>query len=172
MSGISKALNIRKKDLARKALFHDTLKKRRGFEYFPLLACLLIIISGCSTQYAYWNHPKTALTLPYATHFTSAARHATFKISDDRGNQDVLVMLALSGGGSRAAYLAARVMTTLQHDPDLDILKEVDVISSVSGGSLAGAYYAVTEDPEFVIPSSPLQIGLPAIQWPRKNCLS
>jgi len=43
-------------------------------------------------------------------------------------------------------------MTTLQHDPYLDILKEVDVISSVSGGSMAGAYYAVTEDPEFVIP--------------------
>jgi predicted acylesterase/phospholipase RssA len=135
-----------------KAFFHKTLKKRQGVIIFPLLACLLIIISGCSTQYAYWNHPKTALTLPYASHFTSTARHATFKITDDRGNQDVLVMLALSGGGSRAAYLAARVMTTLQHDPDLDILKEIDVISSVSGGSLAGAYYAVTEDPEFRIP--------------------
>lgn len=117
-----------------------------------LFVIFLMIFSGCSTQYAYWNHPETTLMLPYASHFTSTARHATFKISDDRGNQDVLVMLALSGGGSRAAYFAGRVMTTLQHDPGLDILKEIDVISSVSGGSLAGAYYAVTEDLEFVIP--------------------
>jgi predicted acylesterase/phospholipase RssA len=152
MSGISKAFNIRKKDLTLKARFQEKLKKRRVFVYSPLLTCLLIIISGCSTQYVYWNHPKTTLMLPYASHFTATTRHATFKISDDRGNQDVLVMLALSGGGSRAAYLTARVMTTLQHDSDLDILKEVDVISSVSGGSLAGAYYAVTEDPEFIIP--------------------
>jgi len=152
MSSISKAFNARKKYLTLKELFQEKLKKRRVFGYLPLLVCLLIIISGCSTQYAYWNHPKTALTLPFVSHFRPTARHATFKITDDRGNQDVLVMLALSGGGSRAAYLSALVMTTLQHDPDLDILKEVDVISSVSGGSLAGAYYAVTEDPEFIIP--------------------
>jgi predicted acylesterase/phospholipase RssA len=132
-----------------------------------LLLCFLMIIPGCTNYNAYWNSPKQAVVTPVSfardalfkiidnrdnQDVAFMARHASFQIADDRGNQDVLLMLALSGGGSRAAYLSARVMTTLQHDIDLDILKEVDVISSVSGGSLAGAYYAVTKDPEFVIP--------------------
>ncbi len=117
-----------------------------------LLLCFLLIIPGCTQYHAYWNSPKSAVTSPFFSSVISTTKHASFKIVDDRGNQDVLVMLALSGGGSRAAYFSARVMTTLQHDSDLDILKEVDVISSVSGSSLAGAYYAVTQDPEFVIP--------------------
>jgi len=121
-----------------------------------LSLCFLVIITGCSTNYAYWNSPKSAVPSPFyagvISTTKSTTKHASFKIVDDRGNQDVLLLLALSGGGSRAAYFSARVMTTLQSNSDLDILKEVDVISSVSGGSLAGAYYAVTEDPEFVIP--------------------
>ena len=120
-----------------------------------LLLFVFIIISGCTQHYAYWNSPKsetTSVIAPFSPDAISTTKHATFKITDDRGNQDVLLMLALSGGGSRAAYFSARVMTSLQHDIDLDMLKEVDVISSVSGGSLAGAYYAVTQDPEFVIP--------------------
>ncbi len=120
-----------------------------------LLLFVCMIVQGCTQYYAYWNSPKsagTSLIAPFYPDVVSTTNHASFKIVDDRGNQDVLLMLALSGGGSRAAYFSARVMTTLQHDSDLDILKEVDVISSVSGGSLAGAYYAVTQDPEFVIP--------------------
>ncbi|OGP66962.1 MAG: hypothetical protein A2W27_08975 [Deltaproteobacteria bacterium RBG_16_44_11] len=152
MRDASKIASINNKDLI---LIQPNrlMRRKRQWIGLPLLSlCFLLIIPGCSTQYAYWNSPKPAIISPPFPDVTSATRHASFKIADDRGNQDVLVLLALSGGGSRAAYFAARVMTTLQHDSDLDILKEVDVISSVSGGSLAGAYYAVTEDPEFVIP--------------------
>ena len=63
--------------------------------------------------------------------------------ADHRGQEDVMVILALSGGGSRAAYFSSKVMYELD---GLDILEEVDAIASVSGGSLAAAYYAVTED--------------------------
>lgn len=80
------------------------------------------------------------------------AGRATFNVTAARGDPDTLVVLALSGGGSRAAYLSAKAMLTLQSvfaDPGdkLDILSEVDVISSVSGGSLPAAYYAISTDP-------------------------
>ena len=64
----------------------------------------------------------------------------------------MLVLLALSGGGSRAAYFSARTMQALEHVPGprgtpLNVLNEVDLISSVSGGSLAAAYYASSYEP-------------------------
>lgn len=102
-------------------------------------ACLTLTLSiaGCST-FAYYNKPLSSAEPP---------ARATFNIRDDRGEKDVLVMLALSGGGSRAAYFSAAVMLRLQQVfPDLDLLQEVDVISSVSGGSLPAAYYAVSRD--------------------------
>jgi predicted acylesterase/phospholipase RssA len=151
MKNVSKIVNIKNKDLTLVRLVCRAQRKRQWIGLSLLSLCFFIIIPGCSTQYAYWNSPKPAIS-PAPAPDVITARHASFTIKDDHENQDVLLMLALSGGGSRAAYLSARVMTTLQRDSDLDILKEVDVISSVSGGSLAGAYYAVTEDPEFVIP--------------------
>lgn len=48
--------------------------------------------------------------------------------------------LALSGGGYRAAAFHLGTFRCLQR---LGILKNVDVISTISGGSLAGAYYAL-----------------------------
>jgi predicted acylesterase/phospholipase RssA len=56
-------------------------------------------------------------------------------------------MLALSGRGLRAAYFSSAVMLKLQKVfPDRDLLREVDVISSVSGGSITAAYYAISKD--------------------------
>ena len=76
------------------------------------------------------------------------ALRATYDVTADRGHDDTLVALALSGGGSRAAYWSAEVMLKLQEVfPDLDLLSEVDVISSVSGGSLPAAYYTISNDP-------------------------
>lgn len=51
--------------------------------------------------------------------------------------------LALSGGGSRAANLSWAVMERLHA---LGMLRDLDSISSVSGGSLAGALYALNAD--------------------------
>ena len=72
---------------------------------------------------------------------------ATLNVTPERGRDDTLFVLALSGGGSRAAYWSANVMLALQTTfPDLDMLCEVDVISSVSGGSLPAAYYGISTD--------------------------
>ena len=76
--------------------------------------------------------------------------------SDPKKQKDVLVLLALSGGGSRAAYFSSLAMLEMQRQKvildesqgsETDLLHEVDAISSVSGGSLAGAYYAISYDP-------------------------
>ncbi|HXV24478.1 MAG TPA: patatin-like phospholipase family protein [Alphaproteobacteria bacterium] len=55
------------------------------------------------------------------------------------------VALTLSGGGTRSAVLSAAIMFELQR---LSILRSVDVISSVSGGSLTAALYAASCDPD------------------------
>jgi len=64
------------------------------------------------------------------------------------GEDDRLVGIALSGGGSRAALFAAAGMEALWEHGLLD---STDYISSVSGGSIAASYYfktrAVDENP-------------------------
>ncbi len=75
---------------------------------------------------------------------------ATFDVTTERGHDDALVILALSGGGSRAAYWSASIMLRLQtvfESAGVDILSEVDAISSVSGGSLPAAYYVISTEP-------------------------
>lgn len=88
------------------------------------------------------------------------ASRATLHVTPERGRDDALVVLALSGGGSRAAYWSASVMLRLQTVfADLDILCEVDAISSVSGGSLPAAYYGISVDTEAPCPGSRLYKG-------------
>lgn len=62
-----------------------------------------------------------------------------------------LVMMAISGGGSRSAYYAACVMEQLAATPapdgsGLSMLDSVRCISTVSAGSLAAAWYALHYD--------------------------
>lgn len=119
----------------------------------PIAMMATILVAGCSS-FAYRNKKLEATNPPPTT-------RATFAIDGKRGNPKVLMFLALSGGGSRAAYLSGAAMLKLQHVfPDLDLLSEVDVISSVSGGSMAGAYYAVTQDESKTAPGLPTGTGV------------
>jgi len=107
----------------------------------------LLLVQGCAVfqQGSYTNqraHPSAA-----------KAPLASFELTQRPTKKfpDVLVLLALSGGGSRAAYLSARSMLALQNlDTPVgkfNVLDEVGLISSVSGGSLTAAYYACSYDP-------------------------
>jgi predicted acylesterase/phospholipase RssA len=64
---------------------------------------------------------------------------------------EVLVGLAVSGGGSRAAIFSAgafEALSQLRAGADQrSLLEQVSYISSVSGGSLASAYYALRKPP-------------------------
>jgi NTE family protein len=67
----------------------------------------------------------------------------------DKNTDSLFVILTFSGGGTRAAAFAYGVLKELaatQIDTGTkarSLLEEVDVISSVSGGSIAGAFYAL-----------------------------
>ena len=71
-------------------------------------------------------------------------------------NSDKLfVVVTFSGGGTRAAALAYGVMTGLRDAPiswpqsEKSLLHEIDVISSISGGSFTAAYYGLFQDKLF-----------------------
>jgi len=125
----------------------DEMKVRKS-RNLRLLLCLLA--AGCST-WAYQNEPLPDASKEKAAKDTSPAPpvRATFALDDkNRMKEDVVVCLALSGGGSRAAWFSSAVMFELAKiETDPDLLAQVDVISSVSGGSLAAAYFASSQDP-------------------------
>jgi NTE family protein len=67
---------------------------------------------------------------------------------EQRGMGDVLLILAFSGGGTRASALAYGVLEELRDTRIADgrMLDEVDSITSVSGGSFTAAYYGLYGD--------------------------
>lgn len=116
-------------------------------------AAALALAAGC-TSFSHTNQPLRPASGPVAP------LRASFEIDGARGNPRVLMFLALSGGGSRAAYLSAATMLRLQTlYPEVDLLEEVDVLSSVSGGSLTAALYAASRD--VALHSPPLAAALP-----------
>lgn len=108
---------------------------------------LAVMTTGCVT-----------LPVPNA-HLNTYAEGAGYhyrNLAPGPGNSDsLLVILTFSGGGTRAAAFAYGVLEKLR-DTDivwdgkhLRLLDEVDVISSVSGGSLPAAYYGLFGDKIF-----------------------
>jgi predicted acylesterase/phospholipase RssA len=93
-----------------------------------LLAC-----NACAiiTYSPYGNKPKTQSTTP---------TRADLRIDEKQKSDGMFVGLAISGGGSRSAVFATSAMLELKKE---GLLHHVDVISSVSGGSLPAAYYAL-----------------------------
>lgn len=79
-------------------------------------------------------------------------------ISQIEGNRssELAVLLAFSGGGTRASALSYGVLQELgkisvpSEHGERTLLQEVDVISSVSGGSFTAAYYGLYGDRLFV----------------------
>lgn len=75
----------------------------------------------------------------------------------DQGNNtdELFVIVTFSGGGTRAAALSYGVLEALRDtridygDKRISLLQEVDVISSISGGSFPAAYYALNREKIF-----------------------
>ena len=110
------------------------------FKTIPPLLILTLLVSACSS-FSHTNIKQSDIE--------SEPGRATFDISAGRGDPGMLVIMSLSGGGSRAAYLSASVMLGLEEvfaQENINLLHEVDAISSVSGGSLPAAYYAISSD--------------------------
>ncbi len=109
-----------------------------------IIACFLSApaAAGCAA----WSHTNEPLS---PSGGAPPATRATLHPREPRGDPGVLVLLALSGGGSRAAWFSAAVMLELEEilrDDGFNLLHEVDVISAVSGGSFPAAYYCISQD--------------------------
>lgn len=115
--------------------------------YISVLACMVFVSVGCNTIPPQ-NKPLEK--------FTQGAGYRYTNIDPAENNSDSLcVLMTFSGGGTRAAAFAFGVLEKLR-DTDIiwegrscRLLDEVDAISSVSGGSLPSAYYALFGDQIF-----------------------
>lgn len=108
-----------------------------------LAAVILIAILGACAHY-----PVNARLAGYEK--SAGYRFENLKASDN--SDSLFIILAFSGGGTRAAALSYGVLEELKRTPIVwegksrRLLDEVDVISSVSGGSFTAAYYALYGD--------------------------
>ncbi|MGR5165646.1 patatin-like phospholipase family protein [Vibrio astriarenae] len=75
--------------------------------------------------------------------------------TDDAQDSDVLILVSFSGGGTRAAALSYGVMKGMREleyysdGQQYALIEQLDVISSVSGGSFTSAYYGLYQDKLF-----------------------
>ena len=107
------------------------------------VVCLALAISACANL--------TAVDKPLSSWTPEVDARFRDQMAGDRSTE-LLVLLAFSGGGTRAASfsygvlkaLAATEITT-ENGPR-SLLHEIDVISSVSGGSFTSAYYGLRGD--------------------------
>jgi len=108
------------------------------------LALLLLWVGGCASYGVVENAPKLPPGEGQAYSLKAYQQHWR---ADENG-----VMLAFSGGGTRAAALAYGVLQELRDTPittragSKRLLDEVHSISSVSGGSFTAAYYGLFGD--------------------------
>jgi NTE family protein len=106
------------------------------------LIVLTISLNSCTTRE--WNS---------AIHASNVEEDYIFQSRLPKSNaQDTFVVLVFSGGGTRSAAFAYGVLEKLRDTPitingkSRRLLDEVDVISSVSGGSYTAAYYGLFGD--------------------------
>jgi len=110
--------------------------------YLPLL--ILLQLSGCATTYPV-NPPLKHIDGAAAYNYQNVVEQS------DRGS-NVLLMLAFSGGGTRAAAFSYGVLKELSETElgreghTYRLSDEVDVITSVSGGSFTSAYFGLYGD--------------------------
>jgi len=106
---------------------------------------LALIVGGCAypTRNSPLELPGTGGGHRYSAYLDAGARH---------GNKR-LVILTMSGGGTRAAALALGVLRGLKEvaivGTGRSLADEVDIVSSVSGGSVTAAYFALFGGPAF-----------------------
>lgn len=104
------------------------------------LGILVVAIQGCSAHF-----PVNAAMAAEST----SKPYYLYKKHNPKRSDELLVMLAFSGGGMRASALSYGVLKELSriplspHDTQQSLLDEVDLISAVSGGSFTAAYFGL-----------------------------
>ncbi len=109
---------------------------------FPTQSLMIVLfavfLSGCATRT--WNKPLLSDSQDGYVFTNHLPKH---------NSKELFVVLAFSGGGTRSAAFSYGLLEKLRDtqvtiDGDThNLLKEVDVISAVSGGSYTAAYYGL-----------------------------
>ncbi len=113
---------------------------------WTFLLLSLCLASGCAHRVE--TKPLNPATTSPGYRFTS--------LTTETNSNSLLVILAFSGGGTRAAALSYGVLEELARTNirwegrQVRLLDEVDIISAVSGGSFTAAYYALFLERIFV----------------------
>ncbi len=117
---------------------------------FLTLVAGALVLSACGAPFVA-NMPAKG---PPPKAYTYQGLAAT---TDPRNTEATLILVAFSGGGTRAAALAFGVLEVLHntHIRPVDgaartLLTEVDAISSNSGGSFAAAFYGIHRKKMFI----------------------
>ena len=109
----------------------------------------LILISGLASCTAHYSVNDAIESTD------SVQRYSLLKETKSNRSDELVVYLAFSGGGTRAAAFSYGVLKKLAetyinlNDQPRRFIDEVDVISSVSGGSFTAAYYGLFGDKIF-----------------------
>ena len=138
-------------------------RQARWFLYVAVPSILLAILAGCAlprdsirpvTESAE-ALPQDRLLANDWMQYRDAGRTGLVKPSVcGPGQAKTAFFVTLSGGGSRAAYFAARVLHELDQQGPTPLTQRIDGIFSVSGGSLTAALYGVSrelDDPATVV---------------------
>lgn len=117
---------------------------------FFLLLSGTLLSSGCSVTSPRMNEPLAANVKP-----KKALPSAPNKHSKPKRSEKLTLIMTFSGGGTRSAALSYGVLQQLRDTPvaingrTRRLLDEIDLISSVSGGSFTSAYYGLFGDKIF-----------------------
>jgi NTE family protein len=116
-----------------------------------LASILSLLVAGCAHYRKTTPLQKYDLRAGYR--FEELGYDGKPKGQTTMNSDDLFVVLAFSGGGTRAGAFSYGVLQQLKNITFTDpggqqrrLLDEVDVISSVSGGSFTAAYYALRHD--------------------------
>ncbi|MCK5647671.1 MAG: patatin-like phospholipase family protein [Gammaproteobacteria bacterium] len=117
----------------------------KTLNYLFVIALLLNVLSGCAS---YSRVNNVGIEEENKSDSYSQREHI-------KKNDDLKIFMSFSGGGTRAAAFSYGVLETLRdtrifkNKNNISLLSEVDIISSVSGGSFTAAYYGLYGDKIF-----------------------
>ncbi len=112
-----------------------------------VFALLVLVVSGCAS---YQKNLPLQQVQP-----DKGYRYQVLDEKSKDNTDSLFVVVSFSGGGTRAAALSYGILEKLKNTPIVwkgvskSLLDEVDIISSVSGGSFTSAYYGLNRDAIF-----------------------